>query len=535
VAVRVCYLSRGPLGASLRSLRLVGQASDERWPEGAGAGDIEHGAAWVRARLSSLRSTDSLALLCLDVEGGVCSWITAPNGTPAMVAALARGGALGPVDGEATARSGSTPLDFYAGDGYSSTIQPLERAGVATESHRMPVLAIGDVPARLLMDALDRMNISVEAAATLWHVMAHVWDPGAPRASAPAVEVADISDTAPITAALIVDPENGRLLWTWSRAGRLLVAGSMRLRRGQAESTAIVEHGSDEASNSMLLYGADDIARLTVEWLSWGAQVGQAPSRIVCVMTDPSQAGAFGRALGQAWTGASVDVVIRPDPVGETLARAANILENTPGAVEEDPQVELVELSSRPGRSHRRLYVWWAAAVMVGAILLAGLGWQLAGSAEQASTAAAAWREQQDKVIAQVMPGAKPGLGEQGGLYSQLEKEVRTREKALQGPAKGDTPMPILEELETLSFVIGNNGLELESIDLDSRSGPRFTVLAPTTRDAEELGEALKRVSGSHVVEWTAQVQQPRTAGSEKVRGTYNGKWAAPKPEGGPR
>jgi len=539
VTVRVCYLSRTSLGSSIRSLRLVGHASDEAWPTGQGVVDADHAAQWVRSRLANLRSTNSLALLCLDVEGGVCSWLSAPSGSPAMVAAIARGGSLAADD--APARAGSSPIEFYAGDPYASSIQPLDHVNGATkaETRRMPVLAISDVPGRLLMDALDRVNISVEAAATLWHVMAHTWDPGSPRAGTPATGDHEAPTDAPVSGVVMVDPENARLLWTWSQAGRLLVAGSMRLRRAAVETNAITESDSDAAAPMTIAYGAEDVSRLTVEWLSWAAQVGQVPTRIVCITPDQAQAGPFGRALGQAWNGATVDVVVRPDPIGDTLARAASIIENTPKAADDDPQLALVELSSRPGRSHRRLFMWWSAAVAVGAVALGLFGWQLQQNAAEAREAALTWRDQQGEAIAEVMPGAKTGVGPEGSLYNQLRNEVTRLEKAASGPRRNDNPLPVLQELETLSLVIGNSGLALDTqgqgIEIDSR-GARIRVLTNTTSEAEALFEAFKRVSGSNLVDWTFNPQSRTEGEAVRVRGEYTARWDPRlKPQEAPR
>lgn len=529
------------MGSSIRALRLVGHASDESWPAGGGAADADHAAQWVRSRLANLRSTNSLALLCLDVEGGVCSWLSAPAGNLAMVGAIARGGTLSG-DADTSARANSSPIEFYAGDPYASSIQPLEHANghAPTEMRRLPVLAISDVPGRLLMDALDRVNISVEAAATLWHVMAHTWDPGAPRAGAPLTDAMAAHADAPVSGVLMVDPDNSRLLWTWSQAGRLLVAGSMRLRRAPAETTALAEQDAEGAAPMTVAYGADDVSRLTVEWLSWAAQVGQVPTRLVCIVPDQAQAGAFGRALGQSWNGATVDVVVRPDPIGDTLTRAATVIENTPRATDDDPQLALVELSSRPGRSHRRLYMWWSAAVVAGAVVLGIFGWQLQKNAGQSREAVATWVKQQDEAIGQVMPGAKAGVGPENSVYNQLKNEVSRREKANALPGRNDNPMPILQELETLSLVIGNSGISLDAsqgqgIDIDSR-GARVTVLTNTTSDAEALLEAFKRVSGSNLVDWTSNLSQRNEGEAVRVRGVYTAKWDPKlKPQETPR
>jgi hypothetical protein len=534
VTVRVCYLSRGALGASIRSLRLVGHASDEVW-EGGPSGDPDQGAQWVRTHLASLRSTNTLALLCLDVEGGVCSWLTSPSSNAALIGAIARGGNTVAADPDSPARAGSSAVDFYAADPYSSSIQALSHANGAAHSHRLPVLAITDAPARLLMDALDRVNIGVDATATLWHLIAHTWDPGAPRTGTPMMPADVTPSDAPVTAVVLVDPDNARLLWTWSRAGRLMVAGSMRLRRVHAETTAIAEAGSEAPAPLTVSYSQEDASRLAIEWLSWAAQVGQAPSRVVCILPEQTQAGSFGRAIGQAWNGATVDVVVRPDPIGDTLTRGAGIIENTPKATDDDPQLALVELSSRPGRSHRRLFMWWSAAVMAAAVALGFVGYRLQQNAEQSREAAASWQKQQLDAVTQVMPGAKDGVGVENNVYNQLKAEVTKRSRALDAPARNDVAVPILQELETISFVIGNNNFALENLDLDTR-GARVTILTGSTSEAEAVVEAFRRIAGSNLVDWSPTFSNRNEGETVRIRGVYTSKWSPQvKPEVTPR
>lgn len=531
MSVRVCYMTRGPLGATLRGLRLVGHASDERWPAESQAPDVDAGAAWVRERLAGTRAGGALAMLCLDVEGGICSWLSAPSASVPIVSTIARNGPVLPMtEGEPSDRPGraaSSPVEFYAGDAYSSSIQPLGPGVAAGPAglQRLAVLSMSDVPARLLMDALDRSGVAVESVASLWHAMAMAWDPGMPRAAM--VETAGDSE-APVTGILVVDVDAARLLWTWTRAGQLLVAGSMRLRRVQPETTALAEAGTEAAAPLVLAYGPDDIARLTVEWLSWAAQVGHAPSRFVCVLADSEQAPAFGQALGRAWPGATVDAVIQHDPVAATLVRTAEALERTPAATDEDPRRGLIDLTSRPGRSHRQLYMWWSGAVAAAAVVLATIGWRMNAASADERAAAAQWRAQQDEAITQVMPGVKPAPGK--STLVMLTEEVARRDKDLEGPRRPDNAatMPIVEELQTISFIVGNNGLSLDSLELDSRGSPRFVAFASDTGQAEDLTEALKRIAGSHVTDWKATVVQGTGTEASKVRGTYSGKWAAP-------
>jgi hypothetical protein len=522
-------------------LRLVGQASDSVLAEMSDA-PFEDGAAWVKKELAGTRSTTSLAMLCLDVEGGVCSWLSSPSANPAVVAALARQGG----SAESGARSGGSALEFYAGDAFSSSVQALDAregngAGVsirkrterrklnAGNTQRLAVLAIEDVPARLLMDAMDRQGVPVESVASLWHIMSAAWDPGTPR---PGTGESDaiVAESAALTAVLVVDPASGRLLWSWSRAGRLVVAGSMRVRHGVVAPDAIVEEGA--ALPPAVLYGPEEVSRLATEWLSWAVQVGQAPSRFVCILPDAEQAGEFGRAVGTAWAGATVDVVTKDDPVGATLHRITNLLENTPLKDEPDPRAGLVDLSRRPGRQHRRMYTWWSGAIAAGALVLTVLGWQLGRTAKDSDAAAKAWTEQGRAAIKEVFPEALvPRPGE--SPYKRFKDELDKQERAAKPLDHADAAMPVLEELETISLVLGNSGYAIESVDLDSKGLPRVTTVTASTRDAEDLLDALKRVSNSHVVDWTFTPSNKQEGEVTKVRATYTGRWASPANKGG--
>jgi hypothetical protein len=522
----------------LRGLRLVGLARDENWPATPEGDPAEAGADWVRDRLSGTRSS-AVTLLCLDVDGGVCSWLTSPSANPAVVAALARQGA-GLSD---SARVGESPLDFYAADSFSSSIQPLEppsangtmlklrpqRKAQPQDPHRMAVLGLTDVPARLLMDALDREGIPVESVASLWHVMAAAWDPSAPRTAAEQDPLE--GQTASLTGVILADPQSSRLVWSWSRAGRLVVAGSMRLRTAAAETTALANPG--DSAPMTVAYGAEEVSRLATEWLTWAAQLGQAPSRFVCILPDGEQAGGFGRAMGKAWPGASVDVVTSEDPVGATLKRAAGLLENSPVATDHpDPRAGLLDLSRRPGAQHRRMYVWWSGAIAAAAVVLGVLGFQLRSGAEKARAAAGEWRTQGLAVITQVAPDIKVAPGK--SQYQTFKDQVQKAANEIKEPDRTEYAMPVMEELETISLVLGNNGYAIESVDLSTTGLPRFSVIVDKTKDAEDLLAALGRVSGSHVVDWNLNVKNKKEGDQDKIQASFSGQWVHAK-QGGQR
>ena len=67
---------------------------------------------------------------------------------------------------------------------------------------------------------------------------------------------------------------------------------------------------------------------------------------------------------------------------------------------------------------------------------------------------------------------------------------------------------PILAELESLSYVLGIDGIELVEIRL-SESGVDVQVYVPAVKIAEELKESLDRVSNEHCT-WTIRFPQQK-------------------------
>ncbi|MDX2130862.1 MAG: hypothetical protein SFY69_02270 [Planctomycetota bacterium] len=514
MSARVLFLSRGDRGARLRAVRLTGERSDVRYPEtGALEGvaeDFPPVAAWVREQLDRTRSSTGIAQLCVDVEGGVCAWLSAPSAEPAVVAASAR---MGSGDGAPPAGGA---LDYYAPDDRGATLQALGQRGGDGVS-RLAVLGITDVPARLLIDALDRARVPVESVSTLWHAMARAWDPGAPRG---AERDAPLADPGPVCAVLVVDPE-GRLLWCWSWGGRVLCAGAMRVRTS--------------APDGAVHLGADEASRLTAEWLSWGVQLGRVPGRVVGVLPDAAAGDEdFVRALVASWAKAPFDAVRVADPVGETLARLARALEDTPRAfaLSDDPSTGLPALANRPGAAHRRMHLARAAALMVAAGGVAIGVWQLSRASEAARRAADDWKARWTALIAEVSPEAarpRPGVTP----LAQLEDEVRRLERAAAPVVRTDQTQPVMQEFETISLVLASAGCDLEDLDLDSTTRVRVVTIVRSAQQAEAILEGFRRVGGSHVDNWTLQVRDVPGGAERRVRAEYRADWATPAPRSG--
>lgn len=566
MTVRIAYMTRESRGGVIRGVRLVGQGADDRWSgaspgasvAGVGSeGAIELAAAWVADKLALTRTAGRLEMLCLDVDGGVCSWVSTPR--TELASAVARMGSTSGIipgmPGEGSEGGTTTPLTYFAGEEIDSSIQPLvstgdeedeggggaivkakpgsklgsKRGAAAKAAERVAVLAMGDVPARVLMDSLDRQGVEVLCVASVWHAIARVWDPESPLAPGRAGTAKDeVAESAPTVASVVVDPAEARLIWSWSQAGELVAGGSMRLR----------SQGTEDAPS--VAYGADEVARLASEWMSWSVQVGRCPRRVVCVVPGEGadvQAAAFGQALGAAWPEATVDLAVHDDPMGVTLTRLAVALEGTPMPKHRAPEpgASLVSLTDRPGKAHR-LFYWWIALFVIAASALTGVvAWQFRQKAVELRAAATAWSAKWSDELKEAYPAA---IGRVEGSKLALEDEIARIQKDIVPAQNKDPAKPVLEELQTISMVLQHPDYTLGSIDLNSSTETvSLRVQAKTYKAAEDLARALRAISGSHVESWEWDRQSggtpatPATDGTQPLWYSYRGKFA--KPAGG--
>jgi hypothetical protein len=494
----------------LTGLRLVGPTTDEAWSTGAPAGSDgvdapEFGAAaeWVRGQLGA-RHARGVSLMVLDAEGTTCAWITSETADPSVVSAMARLGA-GPEAGKVAGGA----LEFYAPAEAESSLQPLATPEDARSgARRMPVLGGTDVAGRLLVDALDRARVQVERVGSLAHALAAAWDPGAARG--PGSGLLDTpTDAGVLTGIVLVgagEGESWRLIWAWSRGGRLMATGSQRLRAGEG------------------VFGPEEAQRLTAEWLAWSAQLGQAPRRVVAVAASAEHLAEFGRTLGEKWPGMSVDAVVHADPLGATLRRVADAIEAGDDAPAGDPTRGLVGLSSRPGQRHRRMHRWRAGAILAGAALVGAGAWRLSAAGRASGEAASAWEARWRQVVQETYPDAAiPRAGVSPARV--LADEVRRREQAMLPPDRTTQTMPVLQELETVTMVVGHPGYALEYVELDSSRAVRLVVTAATLQEAEALHESLKKIGGSYVSAWTATYAERTEGENKKIRADLRGEW----------
>lgn len=478
----VCYLERTAGGSLIRRVRLMtsagGAGADRTWnapalSSGEGSGGDSDGAAAVTATRNAARwvaealiqaGTRKLNCLCIDPDGSLCTWLSAPSADPSVITATlmqpdaddgsgtsATGGGAarllalgaGSADGfsptEASVQALATLDPPGSGRGLTARLRGKSAPEAEQSRERYAVMAVPDAPVRVFLDELDARGIEVEQTMSLWHALAIAWDPGAAESAADSEHGARVvASVSPASAIMLVDPI-GRLVWSWSQEGQLVAGGSMRLRTSRRRNT---EHDEDAATTARRLSSASnaeaqdltlveftesDTGRLVLDWLSWSAQLGHCPQRVACVgpapaadstagMPDPAL---IGRSLGAAWPGAAIAVGTHDDPIGATLhrlleisardtARASDGPEVAEGS--DDPRASLIGLSSRPGRADRSMYTWMAIGIVVAAAAVAAIGWQLHRAGKGAAAA-----------IAQATKDRKTALTDVGDIVKDLD------------------------------------------------------------------------------------------------------------------
>lgn len=479
---RACYIRRTDRGARITQVRLLAERADESWNAGpasdaasAEAGAVE-AADWTRDRLGETRSAKRLDTVCLDVDGAVCSWVKGRDADADLIRSAVEGADHSAPEDDA--------LDAAPAPGVADRLPrlPLEVSydilADPDAEHRVGVIAAPDAPARLFLDRLDGLGVRVGRVITLWHALAEAWDPGARAGATDSAHI--VATEHPPAAILAIDHNDGRLVWSWSQNGVLLACGSVRIRKNRPEARN--EARRDEAGQAEVF--EHDLARLAGDWLGWSAQIGVSPARIVVV----GQAGVGGmsnaeiaQSLTHAWPGAVTDLVGCDDPVAETLRRT----------LDARPINSFSPLADRPTRAHRGAYRWFAGALLVGAGCAAVLAARFFARAGDARAQADALRAERTEVLTSV----DPSLVMDPLPIRALEGRVAAIERRT-GALRHENPRPILDELDTLSLVLGAPGVTLDELDI----GDGFVTVKTRLEDiraGEQLDQALHAISDS--------------------------------------
>ncbi|MCC5823861.1 MAG: hypothetical protein LAT64_08940 [Phycisphaerales bacterium] len=504
---RVCYIQRTDRGARLVRARLLGERSDESWlgSGGADAASAELAAIeagdWIRARLAETRTPKRLDTLCLDVDGAACSWVKGRDADAELIRSAVEGAQISP-EGE-------------------DALEPLQTHGVADRLPRLPlevsydllareegqdpegrvaVLAAPDAPARLLLDHIDALGVRIERVITLWHALAEAWDPGARAAP---TESADIITTEhPPAAIAAIDHEGGRIVWVWSHRGSLLACGSIRLKRVRRENDT---HEAEVHEH--------DIARLAADWLGWSAQSGVCPARVVVVGRPAASgmaAGEIGTALTRAWPGALTDINTCEDAVGETLRQTLDTRHIG----------SFHPLTERPTRVHRSAYRWSALTLCVVGLCLFVLAVLLFGRAGATNDRLETVRTDRTQMLNQI----DPSLVFETFPTRVIEEEIAALERRT-GRLDAENIRPVLQELETLSFVLAMPGITLTEIEVNDSIVTVRAALG-SVAEAEQLDQALRGIGGTQL-RWDGPTFTETGRGEQTVvNATYVARWA---------
>ncbi len=508
---RLCYIRRTDRGAALRGLRLISGHSDDTWESTASSdptlvlGSIDDAAQWIKDRLSG-KSTRELGALVLDPDGAVCTWVKPEDADPTMLDAAISDGPVVHDPDELEPVAHSAVSERFPRLPRELDFEPLNSEQTSGGA-RAAVIAVPDVPGRLLKDALDAHGIRPQRFTTIWHALCAAWDPGL-AGSAESQRI--VSSDAPIAAVVAIDPIDARLIWSWSREGVLICAGTMRLRRVHTE-----EHEG-------VMVRQSDIARLCADWLGWSSQLGVSPSRVVMLgdpsthtsnestpeheqPLDPAQMGAM---LTQRWPDATVDLMGEPDPIGATLERIAQR--------ELCPQLGTISgLESRPTRAHRSMFRWAGLAFSAAAIVVFLLSLQLLNRAGEIKAETRQIKAERTATLNAFDPAMV-----MSAIPLMDLQAIRDQIANAQSPIRVPEAKPIVKALETVSYVIGAPGIEIEKITITTRT-VTLLLLVDSISQAEQINSSLRGIDDDLLV-WSSMTPQNRGG---QIQVTYLAEW----------
>ncbi|MEM9166429.1 MAG: hypothetical protein AAGB48_05330 [Planctomycetota bacterium] len=530
-------IQRDDAGRTLQGLRLIGDHDEESWSAAPGADAASaaaEAASWLKSRLAE-GSSSSLGLLCLDPRGSLCHWVVAPSagkGGGSLTRAAVRQARPAPwgdwpeppARGDSRDQPGSATLDWRA-----AAVQPLALPAAETPAKaaglvkrpsddgqppagaRTAALAVADLPIRALLDALDARGLAPQRVVAFEHAMAAAWDPAAntEQPDDDPLVTRDHSDTAVV----IVEP-NRRLHWVWSSSGALLAAGSSRMDPGALRDEP--EAGSNGHARP------SPAGRIAADWLAWSAQLGRSPGRVVCLFAHDAgtteAAARLGRSIGQAWPGAAVDLFRVEDPVTATLQRLREQTAGGKPARVLPSSSTIDDLAARPGRAHRAMYRWAAAAMLLAAAALVVVGFQFRRGTDAARAEIDQLVGTQRERVAGVLVLATT---EELKWHKLAAKAERDRLRATDPGQLNIQPVrPVLEAADQIAFaIIANPDAKLEQLAIRQ---PLITVVVSgdSTRAVEFVPSTLE--GGTDMFDWLpGEITQRRGLYTTSISGNW--------------
>jgi hypothetical protein len=481
-----CYIA-----SDLRSLRLAVGAGltwqAERTPGEEGEQTLppvreraEQAAAFVVDALR--REQETLGVVCVSVDDAMCSWIAAPSADEQVIAAaVRRRGADWSRDtlGESVQALAERPkrhglgdlrLGRRAGDG--------ERASAA----HLAVLEALDGPLRLWLDALDRRSVRPATVQTLWHAASGVWADGP----------AGAADTAAPLVAAIVRERADRIIWAWGRAGALVAGGSCADAPPRAADPERDDPDTPAPAHTDALAG-----RISLDWLTWAAQLGESPARVVVVAPD---ADAIAESLEPRWQGGTIGVEREDDPVG-ALLRLLSAADRARASEQEDPRRSLISATRRPARAHRRLIFIVSLAMLLLAIGVGALGVRARQTAGAFSGRASDLRNDFQQTVQRVAPALANTPAARANPVAALRSELALIQQANPPISEPSTPRPIKDELDRFFTALASiEGVTLEAVQIEERTASA-TVATGGFAEGEGFLNRLRDTPGR--IRWT--------------------------------
>ncbi len=489
--------------SDLSSLAIVTESGRSEWTAPPLRADLEPMAAW-RLRVTQAASEAvqrlggrRLALVCVDVDETMCVWLKPPSAEPVVVAAALRsvaqdwGESFVPASVQMLAEP-QEPADEDSGapasaPGARSAWQRLRRSlGRRPAAQKAPAGAVLNSPdslVRLWLDALDGAQVRAERVASLWHVLADAFGRGPHQG----------------TGAVVLVDSPRRIVWSWSEEGALACGGQVLLDRtpegGEPETTG-------EALNEALERAA---MRISLDWVSWSAQMGVTPQWIVVLGAGAERVSA---SLRRRWPHASVETPAEAQPIGAALARTNSGNGPAPGRC-------LVSLTTRPTRAMRGRYLWGAAALGLLAVALGVLAWRFDREARSMRAESARVNQQAINFVRSLGDDALTSArSPEMALESRLV-ELRKREPVKLPPP----PRPIYDELKrALGVLAAHENVKVLQLSMDSRASAVLNFSVPDRRTGEEI--LLELQKASQAIAWSVSGNVP---GDQQLRLT--GAW----------
>ncbi len=506
----VCYIE-----PDLSQARVVSDTADETWraaaePENGDEGSaiaaqrarqrIADAAAWVAGQITPSHRIETV---CIGVSRSLCGPLAAPSADEQVVTAAVR---MREQDwGQADAPGTIQPLAVRQSKAkqspWSVRVPRLGRGGasstalapLAKRMRPVAVLRIQDGAVRMFLDELDRRGVRIGAVLTLWHGAARAWAGGDAAATADNGHPGPGSDL--LTAVAMLEP-SGSVIWAWCDGDRLVAAGLAAIPgAGAAPGAGPGEQASAPASAESFS------GRLILDWMTWSAQLGRTPDRIALI---GRRGATLAKRLETAWPAAApVRLIEEGDPIGATMKR---LVHSSPDIEEaaEDPRQSVLDLTTRPGRAHKRLITWSAVAAMLVALGVGVIGIRMLTWAGDVRDLAALKRTELREVVRGVAPGldthAAPALALQGELM-RLVNEGRSDVR------RPPPPDPVLDELMIVAQELAkleNTNAQVQRFQV-SREATNISVSLRELGAAEALRNALAQSGGK--IRWTGRIE----------------------------